>query len=301
MGHLSKASFYHFLSMSFGAHRECVLKVNQVSQAVDGQVRYDLFIVHENVSVVNISCLLTLSRFLNAHIRAHIPYSLRSHPSAHPNVSLYSLDSLSVISLNVNGISKKRDEFSFFLTQAGVDVALLQETHRSANEVNHKPVWLQGFNVIEVSEVGSGDARGLAIAVRNGIQARHLPFVSPTSHCMAVEVRGPYSSVVFVSVYIPSQKRKEGMAALSNALAVIATRRPNAAVVVGGDFNASVKHPGVVSLLNNGNMSPVPFSTSPLTYHRNLKSISAIDFFVVNEVGHSLDSFRGKGNEGMDR
>ena len=286
MGHLSKKDFFHFVDLAFGAHRACVLKVRQVSQH-DGQARFDMFLVHESMVVVN-SCMLKLSSFFNAHVRAHIPYSLRTHASP---VSAYALDSLSVISLNTNGLAKKKEEIAFFLSQVGVDVALLQETHRAPEQVNLKPIWLQGYNVVEIGEAGAGNARGLAVAVRNGILSRHLGWASSSAHCAAVEVRCASTTVIFVCVYIPCTQRKEGMAALRKCLLVIAARRPNAAVVVGGDFNAVASNTNVIALCEATSMAPIPFTVaSPITYYHGLSPKSAIDFFTTNTAAQSLVS-----------
>ena len=81
-----------------------------------------------------------------------------------------------------------------------------------------------------------GSARGLAIAVRNGLQARELPWACNV-HCMAVEIRCPNATVVVViSFYSPSTNpiRKQAYMALQDCLQKLRTRRPNAMMLLGG-------------------------------------------------------------------
>ena len=80
-----------------------------------------------------------------------------------------------------------------------------------------------------------GNARGLAIAVRNGLQARELPWACNV-HCMAVEIRCPNATVVVISFYSPSTNpiRKQAYMALQDCLQKLRTRRPNAMMLLGG-------------------------------------------------------------------
>ena len=282
LGHVCKVTFFSYLDVAFGPHRACVQKVRQVSQR-DGQVRYDVFIVHNNVSLVE-ECMSKLTSVFHAFARQHIPYNLRLSSRS---TSLISLDTLSVCSLNINGLTNKKLELSFFLNANDVDVCLLQETLRFSSEVCKKLTYLSGYNVCEVGRTVDerGNARGLAIAVRNGLQARELPWACNV-HCMAVEIRCPNATVVVISFYSPSTNpiRKQAYMALQDCLQKLRTRRPNAMMLLGGDFNARSNDKIVGEIIQTVGMSAPEFNGPNTTYYHGLVAKSPIDYFLVNNT-----------------
>ena len=279
MGHLSKPTFLSFLEKVLLPQglslAQNVKKIGQVSQN-DGQVRYDVHITHKHFMKVD-TCMRSLGPAYDGYSRVHVPYHLRKH---HAPPKVEAQDTIRILSLNINGLKNKSAEFSHLLSYERIDVALIQETLRPVTEVEKKPVWLAGYNVCEVAMAAhGGDARGLAIAIRSGIQARELTWAR-SSHCVAVEIRGGVTLIV-ISVYIPPHyTTTTALKALQECTRKIRARRPHAHILVGGDFNASASKRS--PMLAEVGISPLPFSGNAITFRRGHTLKSAIDFFAAD-------------------
>ena len=285
LGILPKATFFSLLSSAFtGSLINNVKKVKLVSQE-DGQVRYDIYTQHPSFELME-ACVRKVVPFAQAHVRRHVPFHLRSRPC----VAARSPSTLRVVTLNIDGLVKAKEDVMLMLEKECVDIALFQETCRTAHEVASRSVFLSGYNVSEMAmEAVAGRARGLAVAVRNGLQARTLAWAS-SPHCLAVEVRLSQNVLIVLSGYVCHGATREAVNAIQHATSQIRLRRPNALVLLGADFNKEAATTAGAKRLAQFGLSRVPFAGSDKTHIVNFKPVSAIDYFAANNAALSLSA-----------
>jgi exonuclease III len=201
---------------------------------------------------------------------------------------------LVLASYNVNSLVKKRLEVEEYIQENKVDILFLQETKKKAD---HWRTHLNGFNLIEkVMDASTVGAKGMALAVRNGITAFPVGESSPYFITLRLFGRDIIQPVIVICVYIPHGKaicrgkadyKAKGsvLKQLANNVNNCAAKFPQDAIVVGGDLNTISKSLG--KFLRKTDMSLCEFTGNARTCTKGDNGLS-IDHFIVSSEHKSL-------------
>jgi exonuclease III len=198
-----------------------------------------------------------------------------------------SASAVKYLSLNINGLSVKKAEAGLMCAEKKVDVLFLQETLWKNKGWN---LTFPNYTIIGNERVdGEAGARGVAVAVKNGILALDTEVAS--KFCVFVKVLLDGQMTIAGSVYIPTKRagsvRREAKAEVRHCVGTLRSRYPHIPMILGGDWN--MDRGMLIRLLKGWDLGlmAVEFSGSNLT-RRAGKSMSAIDHFVVSQLSGNV-------------
>ena len=191
---------------------------------------------------------------------------------------------------NINGFLKKRADLVTYLENNRVDIIGLQETRRRPD---HWRLHLADFNTVEMTEDKEiTGARGIAIAVRKGLNA--FPVGRKTPHFLFLRVFGRGTAQPFIvgTVYLPHGRARNNGAVDINARRRVETelsaeigrltrQYPTDLVICMGDYNTVRKDLKRVSQANGMEIRRVQDGIGR-TCSKG-KSGKAIDHFLVTQ------------------
>jgi exonuclease III len=248
-------------------------KVKRVKQKADGRVRIDVRV--DGRQLVN-CCKAISAVFPHWHVREHQPYHMRHH-------TVRSKKDVTVdhwcrfVSLNINGINKKRESLLLWATEDKADVICLQEHLRAALDWKVRLPGYQCFSSGAGDKVGS---LGVAILVRNDIPAFERV---ASDYIVLVEVLIGAARVLVGSVYLPQKKKHQTQALELVAAAVNKELKAGSNVMLLGDFNLNRENITKKTDRVDMQVQLLDVEGDPGTWHRDpKKQVTAIDHVLTS-------------------
>ena len=231
---LSTKTFWEELAEKLGDKAKKIMRLKKVTQK-DGWDRFDMIAEEDEAS--NFVKLLQ-NKFPHLRIRRHKPYSTRHIDTNTQGEHLEDKRAKKtaawcrMVSMNVNGINKKRESLAVWAQRDEVDVLCLQEHMRGPADWR---VRLPGFHCFS-SPAGSGEGqRGVAVLVRKGIPCFER-VCAPNYVLVEILVGG--NRILVGSAYLTSGKRREQTRILKDLAKVVKAEMQRVQyVAVLGDFN----------------------------------------------------------------
>ena len=286
---LSTASLHCKLRLGLTpALLKSIFEVVRVCQR-DGRIRFDL-VVSSSYAVAILKSLNS-ARHTFGYCKFHTSYRARRARTALASQSAAVSSQGSSIfptipvcaSLNVNSLTKKRDEVEQMLLAENVVVAALQETLT--------PSWTFGPRISGFRCYGSrsnpkvAGARGICLAVRKGLTSSEIMC---SNFVCVVKVLIKNVQIVFASVYIPcaaaatNQSRATAFSELSATISKFSAEP----LVILGDLNMNVAETKKMIEVRNWNVNRVPINGFTFSsFHQ-----TCIDHVLVSPLASSLIS-----------
>ena len=151
---------------------------------------------------------------------------------------------MKVVTWNVNGIRAREDEFLRLLDEEKPDVAMLQETKATAEQLPPSLYGLLGLPAYHSIWHGSAGYSGVSVHLRKDVFERprdaHPPFDFETRVAEAHAVTKSGEPLVFVSMYLPNGgKDYQAKLAFMRSLATYPSTFATENIVVAGDLNVA--------------------------------------------------------------
>ena len=275
------------LEQILGGNYASILRVRQVVDAKSGMVRWDIFVI-DTKHLVCLDLLQKASQRNGWFVRLHIPFIEREMKRRINGISKHDsrlINHIKMLSLNVNGLIKKKSEVVLMAQQLRTDILLLQETLYPEGSL-----WalkIPGFTVLSCAKTnGVAGLRGIALAVRRDLVTLDLGYNS--GNALFVRTFAGGKMLIIGTVYVPSGKEKKlALESILGDIHSIMIRFPHIPLVIGGDWNLTQEKFKKYIQRKGLPLECVTFSGSNLTFNRGVRR-SAIDYFVVSETHKSM-------------
>lgn len=161
--------------------------------------------------------------------------------------------SLLLCSYNINGFRDKREKLESYLEETKIDILGIQETRRKAD---HWRLHLRDYNCVEVPSTSGAGQRGIALAVRKGLNS--FPVGARSPYFLFIRVFGTNVALPFIvgTVYLPHRHANtrnvpnqevphvQARLDLISEIAKLRVKYPSDLITLMGDFNKSQKEMG---------------------------------------------------------
>ena len=196
---------------------------------------------------------------------------------------------LTLSSFNIRGFKDKREDLELYLEVERIDIIGLQETNRKNDNWR---LHLHQFNCVEITSGGPGK-RGIALAVRKGINAFPVGQTSPYFIFVRILGNGGAKPFIVGTVYLPHRhvniRDQNGIAPhqqakqdLRSEIERLRRRYPLDALIVMGDFNRNI--PEMETLCNRlqgMSLSRMQDRTETFRINRLMGRGRSIDHFII--------------------
>jgi exonuclease III len=215
---------------------ETVHKITKVQESDTGQSRFEIY-----VSLSAIDHITQVLQDRKIRVKAYKSWVERKAQekddwnNLEPEVEQESnWTSVTTASWNTGSLKGKKGDLKALLGE-GIDILGLQETRRAKVQA---PLKLKGYRVFEsVAETWAkpGQARGLAILVRDSLRASLMG--QPKDNRMWVRIHGYPTSLYICCVYVPQNNHKVKKVLLKKVTKEATSYGKRGEVAVMGDFN----------------------------------------------------------------
>jgi DNA-binding transcriptional regulator YhcF (GntR family) len=265
-----------------------IRKISPFRTTRGNMVRYDVIV--DRIFLPELMARVR-SSMCGIHVKEHVPYVIRhpNRPRRRTPVVRCGKDpsQVTIVSLNVCGLSQKRGLVEELLIRSNAHVACLQETLLRDNGWSLKLHSYDSFHVWMGSS-GSGGGRGLVTLVHKswGGQVIHAEL---DGTALWVKVFPPFlpRGLILVNVYFSQRGMVHRDGSMGDSkLRLIAARMERLGgglpYMIMGDFNRSSDR--AARLLDLPHLFTIPFEGDQRTFHRHGRPLGAIDFGFCDEV-----------------
>lgn len=246
---------YLFRDSTIGSQ---VVKVERVQQAAKNRTRFDLWVPERFVDVILGKMGPGRARY-GWYFRRHIPFLERvgrclpqcpaaappGSPTAtpppdvqEPPPNLNRGAPLVVVTLNINGLHRKKTDLRVLLQQTRCDIMALQETLLRSSDWQ---LCLPGYHCFTAMGDLTASQRGMALVVSTRFNCTAVGKATPYWTFARVYGATLLSPLIVGTIYVPCRvERHRVLRALPGALAALHREFPNDPIVLMGDFNMTM-------------------------------------------------------------